>query len=106
MLERLGLVEVEHDDTYVLAMVSCLGGRREPAVRADALRRDPGDRQRRQIPRLLAKLSDSCRSTSGQLPQSSLEWEYYSYSWVCCSCGQDGCLGISATPWDAELSSA
>ena len=41
MLERLGLVKVEHDDTYVLAMVSCLGGRRDGAVRADALRRDP-----------------------------------------------------------------
>lgn len=45
MLERLGLVEMEHDDTYVLAMVSCLGGRREPTARSDALRRDPGLRE-------------------------------------------------------------
>jgi hypothetical protein len=41
MLEGFGLVKVEHDDTYVLAMVSCLGDRRDGAIRADALRRDP-----------------------------------------------------------------
>jgi hypothetical protein len=40
-LERLGLVTLEHDDTYVLAMVSCLGGRWDGAVRAEALRKDP-----------------------------------------------------------------
>ncbi|WP_116074286.1 DUF6493 family protein [Asanoa ferruginea] len=41
MLERFGLVTLEHDDTYVLAMVSCLGDPWEGSVRADALRRDP-----------------------------------------------------------------
>ncbi|GAA1852699.1 DUF6493 family protein [Asanoa iriomotensis] len=41
MLERLGLAKLDHDDTYVLAMVSCLGDRWDGAVRTEALRRDP-----------------------------------------------------------------
>jgi len=40
MLEQLGVVSVEHDDTYVLAMVSALGDRWDGRVRTDALRRD------------------------------------------------------------------
>lgn len=42
LLERLGLVHVPHDDTYVLAMVSAAGDRRNVTNRADALRPDGG----------------------------------------------------------------
>ncbi len=40
LLERLGLVEVETDDVYVLALVSGLGDRRNQSNRAAALRDD------------------------------------------------------------------
>jgi hypothetical protein len=39
-VERLGLVSLDHDDTYVLAMVSGLGDRRDRQVRIAALRGD------------------------------------------------------------------
>ena len=38
--ERLGWVSLEHDDTYVLAMVSGLGDRWHPHARPDAVRAD------------------------------------------------------------------
>ncbi|MER7007057.1 DUF6493 family protein [Dactylosporangium sp. NPDC000555] len=40
LLERLELVRLEHDDTYVLAMISALGDRHDPAARLDAIRGD------------------------------------------------------------------
>ncbi|MET7401124.1 DUF6493 family protein [Dactylosporangium sp. NPDC005572] len=39
-LERLGVVTLDHDDTYVLAMVSALGSRWDAQPRLDALRHD------------------------------------------------------------------
>lgn len=42
LLERRGLVQVPHDDTYVLAIVSALGDRRNMTSRTDALRTDSG----------------------------------------------------------------
>jgi hypothetical protein len=39
-VERLGLVSLEHNDTYVLAMVSGLGDRHDGQVRITALRED------------------------------------------------------------------
>jgi hypothetical protein len=39
-LEAFGLVSLPHDDRYILAMVSALGDRWHPDVRADAIRTD------------------------------------------------------------------
>ncbi|WP_238010651.1 DUF6493 family protein [Dactylosporangium sp. AC04546] len=39
-LERLGVVTLDHDDTYVLAMVSAIGSRWDAQPRLDALRHD------------------------------------------------------------------
>jgi hypothetical protein len=40
-VERLGLVMLDHDDDYVLAMVCALGARHDGEVRISALRSDP-----------------------------------------------------------------